>query len=307
MSAFLHAFGSYLPERVVTNDEIGACVGKDAVWIESASGIRERRWAHADETVADLALRAGEACLNRAGVSPSSLGMIILASGSARPGFPGSAAEVAARLGLESTPVLDIPMASAGSLFGLAIASHMAESMGDVLVIGAEKMSAILESAPLDANTAILFGDGAGAALVSARPGRWEITDSVLHTDGQFRDVLRFDWSGPLHMDGLSVIMQSSRKIPSAIAEVLSRNNVAASDVQAFLLHQANQNLLVRIAKALGVATDRVFSNVARYGNTSSASMLIAAAEWEQTGAARGPVVFGAFGAGINWGALLAR
>jgi 3-oxoacyl-[acyl-carrier-protein] synthase III len=216
-------------------------------------------------------------------------------------------------------------MASAGSLFGLVLASRMVDAYGDVLVIGAEKMSAVIEmpsegasndalnNAPLDPNTAILFGDGAGAALVSSRPQLdpnkqcWEILDAVLHTDGQFRDDLMWDGSSALRMNGLSVIMQAARKIPGAISEVLARQNVAATDVQAFLLHQANQNLLVRVAKALGAPLEKVVSNVARYGNTSSASMLIAAAEWARENPPAGNVVFAAFGAGFHWGALLAR
>jgi 3-oxoacyl-[acyl-carrier-protein] synthase-3 len=210
-------------------------------------------------------------------------------------------------LGLEGTPALDVPMASAGSLFGLVLASQLTERFGDVLVIGAEKMSAILDAAPLDPNTAILFGDGAGAALVSSRPGRWQILDSVLHSDGQFRDDLVFDWASPLRMNGLTVIMQAARKLPSAIEEALGRQGIAAQDVAAFLLHQANQNLLVRVAKALNVPPERVFSNVARYGNTSSASMLIAAAEWSRENPAPGAVIFSAFGAGFHWGALLAQ
>lgn len=297
----------HLPERVVTNQEVAARVGRTEGWIESVSGIRERRWATSGTSVADMAVAAAQDCLTSAGIAASALGLIIVASGSARPGFPGPAAEVAARLGLETTPALDMPMASAGGLFGMAIAAQMAERFGDVLVIGAEKMSAVIETFPLDPNTAILFGDGAGAALVSVRPGRWEILDAVLHSDGQYRDALTFNWSGPLHMDGLSVILQASRKLPSAIEEVLARRKVAAQDVSQFLLHQANQNLLVRVAKSLGVPTERVFSNVARYGNTSSASMLIAAAEWSQANPQTGPVVFSAFGAGFHWGALLAR
>ena len=171
MSSFLHAFGCHVPERVVTNAEIAARVGRTAEWIESASGIRERRWADAETTVADLAMAAAGDCLARAGTAASALGLVVVASGSARAGFPGPAAEVAARLGLEGTPAMDVPMASAGSLFGLAMASQMAGRFGDVLVIGAEKMSAVIEAQPLDPNTAILFGDGAGAVLVSARPG----------------------------------------------------------------------------------------------------------------------------------------
>jgi 3-oxoacyl-[acyl-carrier-protein] synthase-3 len=297
----------HVPERVVSSAEMALRVERTAEWIEGASGIRERRWAAAGTSVADLAIAAAHDCLARVGVAASSLGLIIVASGSARPGFPGPAAEVAARLGLESTPAIDLPMASAGSLFGMAMAAQMAEHFGDVLVIGAEKMSAVIESAALDPNTAILFGDGAGAVLVSARPGPWEILDAVLHSDGQYRDSLAFDWSAPLRMDGLSVILQAARKLPSAINEVLTQQKMAAGDVAQFLLHQANQNLLVRVAKSLGVPAERVYSNVARYGNTSSASMLIAAAEWSQANPAPGPVVFSAFGAGFHWGALLAR
>src|SRR6202035_4523291 len=110
----------------------------------------------------------------------------------------------------------------------------------------------------------------------------WRILDAVLHSDGQFREDLAFDWASPLRMNGLSVILQAARKLPSAIEEVLARRKVAAQDVAQFLLHQANQNLLVRVAKSLAVPAERVFSNVSRYGNTSSASMLIAAAEWSQ-------------------------
>ena len=306
MPAFLHGFGMYVPERVVTNEEIAARIGRTAEWIEGASGIRERRWAGDGTGVADLAVAAARDCLGRAGVDASSLGMIIVASGSARPGFPGPAAEVALQLGLESTPALDVPMASAGGLFGMAIAAEMAARFGDVLVIGAEKMSAVIEAGPLDANTAMLFGDGAGAVLVSARRGSWEILDAVLHTDGQYRDSLAFDWSAPLRMNGLSVILQAARKLPSSVEEVLGRKRMVAADVAIFLLHQANQNLLMRVAKSLGVPGERVYSNVARYGNTSSASMLIAAAEWAAESWAEGPVVFSAFGAGFHWGAILA-
>jgi 3-oxoacyl-[acyl-carrier-protein] synthase-3 len=306
--AFIHAFGARLPDGVVTNAEIAARLGRTADWIENASGIRERRWAAPGTSVVDLAVDAAQDCLCRAGIEASQLGLVIVASGSAPPGFPGPASSVVARLGLEATPAFDLPMASAGSLFGLAVAAQMTERFGDILVIGAEKMSTILQTGTLDANTAILFGDGAGAALVSSRPGRWQILDSVLHSDGQFSEDLAFDWASPLRMNGLSVILQAARKMPAAIEEVLARCGVPAQDVTAFLLHQANQNLLVRVGKALKVAPERIFSNVARYGNTSSASLLIAAAEWSQEQPrATGPVIFSAFGAGFHWGALLAR
>ena len=303
MSAYLHAFGAHLPERVVTNVELAERVGKTPEWIESVSGIQERRWATSETTIADMGVEAGANCLRKAGVAANTLGMLMVASGSGARGFPGPAAEVAARLGLDSTPAIDLPIASAGSLFGLALAMRLAETYGDVLVVAAEKMSVLVENDP---NTAILFGDGAGAALVSARPGRWRMLDAVLHTEGKYRGDLAFDGTGPLQMNGLTVILQAARKIPSSITEVLGRQNISAQQVAAFLLHQANLNLLTRVAKSLGVGPDKIFANVQRYGNTSSASMLIAASEWSETKSDPGPVVFSAFGAGFHWGALVA-
>lgn len=306
MNPFLHTFGRYLPARVVSNQEIGARVGKTAEWIESASGILERRWAATDESIADMGVVAARDCLQKAGVAPASVGMLIVASGSASQGFPGPAAEIAERLGIGTAPALDLPMASAGSLFGLALAMRLAETQGDILVVGVEKMSALIEAHPLDPNTAILFGDGAGAALVSPREGRWRLLDAVLHSDGQFRGDLRYDGSSPLVMNGLTVILQAARKLPGVIQEVLERQGIAAADAGAFLVHQANLNLLTRVAKTLGVPPEKVFSNVQRYGNTSSASVLLAASEWAETAGNEGPIVFAAFGAGFHWGAVVA-
>jgi len=306
MSAYLHAFGSHLPERVVTNAELAERTGKTAEWIESASGIQERRWAAPETNIAAMGVAAAESCLKTAGFPTNKIGMLIVASGSGARGFPGPAAAIADRLCLLSVPAIDLPMASAGSLFGLALAMRMTETYGDILVVASEKMSPLCETEPLDPNTAILFGDGAGAALVSSRPGRWRILDAALHTDGQYREDLAFDGTGPLRMNGLTVILQAARKIPASIEEVLARQNLSAQQVTAFLLHQANLNLLTRVAKALNVGPEKIFANVQRYGNTSSASMLIAATEWAETNPGKGPIVFSAFGAGFHWGALVA-
>ena len=306
MSAYLHAFGSHLPERVVTNAALAERTGKTAEWIESASGIQERRWAAPETSIAAMGVAAAESCLKTAGFPTNKIGMLIVASGSGARGFPGPAAAIADRLCLLSVPALDLPMASAGSLFGLALAMRLTETYGDILVVASEKMSPLCETEPLDPNTAILFGDGAGAALVSSRPGRWRILDAALHTDGQYREDLAFDGTGPLRMNGLTVILQAARKIPAAIEEVLARQSLSAQQVTAFLLHQANLNLLTRVAKALNVGPEKIFANVQRYGNTSSASMLIAATEWAETNPGKGPIVFSAFGAGFHWGALVA-
>jgi len=306
VSAYLKAFGYHVPERVISNSELAARVGCTAEWIESVSGIRERRWAAAETTVNDMAEAAARDCLLRASVDASQIGMLILASGSAAPGFPAPAAELAQRLGLGVAPALDLPMASAGSIFGLALASDLAASYGNVLVVAAEKMSAVIEEHALDQNTAVLFGDGAGAVLVSPEGSGRKVVASKLHTDGQYRADLVYDWKSPFKMNGLTIILQAARKLPSVITEALDVAGIAAGGVATFLVHQANQNLLTRVAKGLQVPVERVYSNVARYGNTSSASMLIAAAEWDRGGGADGPVVLAGFGAGLHWGALVA-
>jgi 3-oxoacyl-[acyl-carrier-protein] synthase-3 len=305
--ACLRAFGSWLPPRCVSNREIAPLVDATPEWILEVSGIEERRYAADSDTVASIGLLAAQDCLEKAGATAAELGMILVASGSSDRFCPGPASQIAAGLGLASTPALDIPVASAGSLIGLALAAQLAPTMGRVLVVGAEIMSRRVALNPEGKNTAILFGDGAGAALVDAETGFARIADSCLFTDGAAADIL-FVQDGRFHMDGPAVIMHASRKMPRAINELLTRNQIAPGEVETFLLHQANLNLITRVATAVKAPRERFFTNIARYGNTSSASLLIAAAEWHsgQTAALAGPLVFSAFGAGLNWGAMLA-
>jgi 3-oxoacyl-[acyl-carrier-protein] synthase III len=307
--AFLKGFGASVPARVVGNEEIGALTGAAADWIRGVSGIEERRFAADGETVAGLAFVAAKDCIERCGVEAAALGMVIVASGTAERRFPGPAATVAHKLGLTGAPALDLPTPSAGALFALALAARLATEYGNVLVIGAEKMSAVVQKQPIDPSIAVLFGDGAGACLVSAAGGAAEIVDSAMYSDGAFAEELHLEFDSPLKMNGRAVIMQAARKIPRAISELLARHSVAAADVETFLMHQANQNLIDGVAKALGVPSSRFYSNIRRYGNTSAASMLIAAAEWSREAGFRAgaPVVFAGFGAGFHWGALLAR
>jgi 3-oxoacyl-[acyl-carrier-protein] synthase-3 len=307
--AAILGFGAYLPSRVVSNAELGSSLGCEAGWILDVSGIEERRYAASEESVASMGVAAAEQCLARAEVKASDLGMILVSSGSSERRFPGPASTVAHSLGVDGVPALDVPMASAGSLVGMALASPLSSIHGNILVIASEKMSAIVSDHPLERGIAPLFGDGAGACLIGPGDGSAKIVDSVLHSDGAFAEDLRLEFEAPLEMNGRSVIMQASRKIPAAIGELLKRNGSAASAVKIFLMHQANQNLMDRVARALDVKASTFYSNIRRYGNTSSASMLIAAAEWwHDPGPRPGDVIcFAAFGAGFHWGALLAR
>ncbi len=292
-------FGRYLPARAVGNDELASLLNCDAAWIQQASGIEQRRVAADGESVVAMGVAAAQSCL-----SPG-IGMVIVSSGSAEMRFPGPAAQIAQRLGLAGIPAIDLPVASAGSLFAMALAARLTPAYGEILVVASEKMASFVR----ERNIAILFGDGAGACLVAPDGPGLEIVDSVLHSDGAWSDQLSLDWPGELRMNGPTVIMQAARKIPAVITELLVRNSVPAADVEAFLMHQANQNLIDRVARALGVPGDRFYSNIRRFGNTSSASMLIAASEWWETANLKDgdPVCLAAFGAGFHWGAILTR
>jgi 3-oxoacyl-[acyl-carrier-protein] synthase-3 len=303
--AFLRAFGKYVPERVVGNDELAPLLGVEAEWIVSQSGIRERRWAAADETVVSLGHRAAVDCLERAGVAASELGLVIVASGSAERFCPGPASAIAALLGLSGTPAIDLPMPSAGSLAGMVLAARLAESFGNVLVLGTEIMSRRIELTPEGRNTAILFGDGAGAVLIAPDTGFARIVDSCLHTDGASAEALKLE-NGRILMDGAVVIRHASRRMPEAMMELLTRNGVAAENIGVFLLHQANKNLITRIAQTVKAPAERFYANIERFGNTSSASMLIAAAEWKNEADSVPAIMFCAFGVGLTWGAVLA-
>ena len=230
--------------------------------------------------VASMGVAAARQCLQRAGISAGDLGMILVSSGSSERRFPGPASAIAHALGLDHVPAIDLPIASAGSLFGMALAASLAPFTAISWSSPREKMSAIVSRQPMERGVAPLFGDGAGACLIGPEDGPVQIVDSVLHSDGAFAEDLRLEFDAPLAMNGRSVILQASRKIPAAIGELLERNGKAAASVKVFLMHQANQNLMDRVARALEVDAARFYSNIRRYGNTSSASMLIAAAEW---------------------------
>ncbi|MDX2154160.1 MAG: ketoacyl-ACP synthase III [Bryobacteraceae bacterium] len=302
--AYIKAFGKYLPQRVVENGEIGALVSTEPEWIRNVSGIEQRRFAGPFETVADMGHCAACDCLARADVSPSELGMILVSSGSSERSFPGPAAVIASKLGLDATPSIDVPVASAGSIFALTLASRLVAAYRNILVVASEKMSSVALREPRDRGVAPLFGDGAGACLLTADDGKARVLASAIHSDGAFAEDLKLPFDKPLEMNGRSVILQASRKIPRAIQEVLEAGGRTAAAIDTFVMHQANQNLINRVAQAVGVAESKFFSNIARYGNTSSASMLIAAAEWDGFRAGA-DVVFAGFGAGFHWGAML--
>ncbi|MCU0226762.1 MAG: ketoacyl-ACP synthase III [Bryobacterales bacterium] len=307
--AFLEQMARWLPERVVANAEMGALLGCDAEWIRNVSGIEERRFAAPEETTVHMAVEAARQCLADAGIRPSDIGYLLCSCGSGERRFPGPAASIASALGCVEIPAIDLPLASAGALVALDLARDLAPRYGRVLVVATEKMSTVALTQPLERGVSMLFGDGAGACIVSPDKGRLQIVDSLVASDGQFADDLALPFASPLSMNGRSVILHASRKIPRAISMLLERNGLRPSDAAAYVMHQANLNLIWKVADALEVASERFFTNIARYGNTSSASLLIAAAELMDSNPPQPGqyAVLTAFGAGYQWGAMLLR
>lgn len=304
--AHLTGFGAALPERVVTNAELAAELAVEEDWIFAASGIRERRYASAGESPADLAHRAAEEALRGAGLAPSELRGVIVGSGTAPRSFPGISADLGARLHA-SGPAFDVPLASVGGLFALAIAVDMAPRYGPILAVGAEVMSTVLARPPRAKETAILFGDGAGACVVAPGDGEVQVADIRIASDGAYANDLTLLPGEPLRMNGRQVILQANRKLQSAVREIVASSGLTLADVDLFVFHQANRNLLRQVAGGLKIDAAKVFLNLERLGNTSAASLLIALHDAHAQGLLRrgSRVVLAAFGAGFSWGAAL--
>jgi 3-oxoacyl-[acyl-carrier-protein] synthase-3 len=306
--ASILGFGAYLPERVVSHEGLAAELGVEPAWILEACGIRERRYAAPDESVVDLAERAARRALESARLEAASLGGLIVGTGTPHRQFPGVSASLQARLGATGIPAFDVHLASSGGLIALCLAAELCPRLGPTLVVGAERMSGVVARDKAK-ETAILFGDGAGAAVVGPGPGPIEMRDWLWKSDGEFADDLALAPDGPLQMNGRQVIMQAHRKLGGAVKGLLERAGLQVADIDLFLFHQANLNLLRQLGKTLGIDPARVLVNLDRYGNTSAASVLIAAAEAWSEGRFRpgASAVMAAFGAGFTHGAILLR
>lgn len=304
--ASILGFGARLPEDVLDNAALGREFGVEPAWILQMCGIETRRVAAPGETVVDLAEGAARDCLERVAMAPADLGGIVVGTGTPHRQFPGVSASLQQRLGVAGIPAFDIHLASVGGFFALATAVELCARYGPILVVGAERMSEVMARPPRSKETAILFGDGAGACIVAPGPGPVSVVDIQMQSDGTFADELSLAFGGTLAMNGRAVILQANRKLRQSLAQLLERNGVAADEVGLWLFHQANLNLLKQMAQGLGIAEERVYLNLPRYGNTSAASILIAAAEAQKEGRFRpGHAVMAAFGAGMGWGSAL--
>jgi 3-oxoacyl-[acyl-carrier-protein] synthase-3 len=299
--------GAALPANVVTNDEIAPGIGVDAQWIERRTGIRSRRWVREGETVAGLATAAGREALDAAGLPASELDLILVATITPDGLTPNAAPLVAHELGATRAGAADVGAACTGFVSALGLGAAMIEaSRADrVLVIGAEVMSRFLD--PTDKRTAGLFGDGAGAAVLSAgSAGR--IGPVVLATDGAAAPFIRASHADQLvEMDGHETFKRAVSALTSSTRDAVDLAGLRLGDIDLFVYHQANGRILSAVGEALDLDQDRVLDVIGELGNTSAASVPLALAEAAGQGRLRPgmQVLLAAVGAGFTWGATV--
>ncbi|ULA63926.1 MAG: 3-oxoacyl-[acyl-carrier-protein] synthase 3 [Nitrospira sp.] len=320
--------GSYLPERIVSNEDVAGPLGILPATIERLTGIRERRWAAEGQASSDLAVEASRQALQAAGCEATEIDAIILSTTSPDMAFPSTACLVQRELGCRGVAAFDVSASCSGFLYGLSMANAMILSgqAKTCLVAAAEVKSRFLD--PADAATAVLFGDGAGAVVVrgeeARRPDGRGVLRIRLHSDGSKHDLIRVPAGGSrtpasaetvahrehvLRMRGASLFRTAVRRVEQAVQDILKECGIRSDDLAQVVLHQANGRILSNVATRLGIAADRLTSVIDRYGNTSSASLPIALDAAVRAGKIRADdlVLLGSFGGGLTWATGLVR
>ncbi|TAL09856.1 MAG: beta-ketoacyl-ACP synthase III [Nitrospirae bacterium] len=316
--------GGYVPARVVTNDELAVLTGVTPAAIYRRTGIKERRWAAPDEATSDLILRGATAALDAAGMQASALDAIILSTTSPDTLMPSAACHVQRMLGAKRAFAFDLAASCSGFLYALSVGDLMIRlgQAGLVLVAAAEVKSRYLNFE--DGNTAILFGDGAGAAVLAAGDEHRGILSVGLHADGARADLITIPAGGSrlpasdktvaeglhaIHMRGPSLFRIAVRRLETAVTETLKEHGLAVRDVGCFIFHQANGRLLDKVVERLGIPEDRTFSLIERYGNTSSSSLPLTLDAAVRAGRVKSGdfVLLGTIGGGLTWGTALIR
>jgi 3-oxoacyl-[acyl-carrier-protein] synthase-3 len=316
------AVGAYVPERILTNAELEKMVDTSDEWITSRTGIKERRIAAKDEFTSDIATKAALCALERAKLSADQIDLIIVATITPDMPFPSTACLVQRKIGARRAAAFDIEAACSGFIFGLEIGQQfiMSRTYETVLVIGAEKLSSIINWS--DRNTCVLFGDGAGAAILQHRPDAHGLLTACMGSDGHKADLLTMPGGGSccpatiesvssgmhfLRMDGKETFKNAVNAMCTAAQEALQRCELDISQIKCVIPHQANRRIIDAVAERLGATAEQVFINLEKFGNTSAASVAIALDEAVQTGRIlRGDLVLlVVFGAGLTWGAAV--
>jgi 3-oxoacyl-[acyl-carrier-protein] synthase-3 len=326
--------GSYVPPRVVTNDEFRQWMDTSDEWIQQRTGIRERHWVSGTTTTSDLALEAAQRALAAASVRKEDLDMLLLATLSPDHEFPGTACFLQAKLEVPGIAALDVRQQCTGFVYGLSIADQYIRNgvYKRVLLVGAEIHSKGLDLTTRGRDLAVLFGDGAGAAVLEACTVEDPAHDSHvlsthLHADGRFAKELwakapsqTYDGPRITHeilergehfpgMNGKSVFTHAVRRMPEAIHEALRANGLSIADVDLFVLHQANLRIIEQVARHLEVSEDKMFNTIQRFANTTAATIPLGLDEAVKAGRLQPGmlVACAAFGSGFTWASALIR
>ena len=322
--AAFRSIGAYAPEKILTNEDLSTMVDTTDEWITKRTGIKERHIAEENETTSDMGVEAAKLAIQRSGIPASEIDMVICATIS--PDYfcmPSTATIISNKLGLGNVTAFDISAACTGFVYILSIAKAFIESgmKKNVLIIGAEKLSAITDYT--DRGTCILFGDGAGAAVISATDNKDEaIIDVHTGADGAYADLLMTPNGGTgsphdsldqeagscfMQMKGNETFKVAVRTLTKDVVEILADNNIESSAVKHFVPHQANYRIIKAVGDALKLKDEQVVLTVAKYGNTSGASIPMAINDIYEQGKLKSGelMLLDAFGGGLTWGSAL--
>lgn len=310
--------GAYLPERVITNDELSETLDTSDEWIQQRTGISERRIAAKNELTSDLAVKAARAALNHAGVLASEIDLIVLATATPDKTFPATATKVQADLGITRGAAFDIQAVCTGFIYALNVADNFIRvgQSNNALVIGAETISRILDWE--DRRTSVLFGDGAGAVVLRSVPETefGGILSTQIRSDGRYQNLLHVDGGpsstmtvGHLRMEGKEVFRHAVTNMSSVLEDILKENQLEPNDLDWLVPHQANRRILESTAKKIGLSSEKVVVTLDRHANTSAASIPLALTEAVSDGRIKAGdlLALEAMGGGFTWGASLVR
>ena len=310
--------GAYLPETIITNDELGSFLDTDDTWIRKRTGIVSRRKAEQDELTSDLAVNAANEALKNASVRVSDIDCIILATTTPDLTFPSTATIVQQKLGIEKGFAFDIQAVCAGFVYALSVANGLMHSGqgSNVLVIGAETFSKLLDWK--DRSTCVLFGDGAGAVVLQAENSKkgYGIIANKLYSNGRYRDILYVNGGvsstgtvGHVKMQGRDVFKHAVEKLATAMDQVLKTANLTSEDIDWLVPHQANIRIINAMQKKLNLPNEKVIKTVSEHANTSAASIPLALDFGVKSGKIKSGhlLALEAIGGGLSWGASLVR
>ncbi len=310
--------GSYVPEKILTNADLSRIVDTSDEWITTRTGIKERRVAAKDEQTSDMATKAALRAIEQAKISPKDIDLILVATATPDMLFPATACFVQKKIGATNAACLDVSAACAGFLFGLEIGQQFITShtYDIVLVIGADKLTSITNWT--DRNTCVLFGDGAGAAILAHRGGSHGVISTHIGSDGRFSDILFMPGGGSrcpitrenahmnlatIHMTGKEVYKQAVTAMLSAAQKSLDAAGLSIEDIACVIPHQANRRIIEAIADRLAIPLEKFMVNLDRYGNTSAAAVAIALDEANRSGRIKPGdyILMVVFGGGLTW------